>query len=98
MLSWEPAGDGDEHLRLWRAFAVYEKQLLTEKMVTACFMDHNKIKEWDDTINAPVLNRPDFAEIWEDKSGVAVSMGVDASTWFDAEKRQSIHPERRATA
>ena len=64
MLSWETHGDGDEHVRLWRAFAIYEKQLFTEKMVTACFMNHNKIKEWEDTINAPVLNRPEFAEIW----------------------------------
>ena len=56
MLSWETNGDGDEHVRLWKVFAIYEKQLLTEKMVTACLMDHNKIKEWDDTINAPVLN------------------------------------------
>ena len=39
MLSWETNGDGDEHVRLWRAFAVFEKQLFTEKMVTACFMD-----------------------------------------------------------
>ena len=44
MLSWETHSDGDEHIRLWRAFAVYEKQLFTEKMVTVCFMDHNKIK------------------------------------------------------
>ena len=29
-------------------------------------------------------------DTWEDKSGVDVSMGVDASTWFDAETRQSI--------
>ena len=31
MLSWETHGDGDEHVRLWRAFAVYEKQLFAEK-------------------------------------------------------------------
>ena len=67
MLSWETHGDGDEHIRLWRAFAVYEKQLFTEKMVTVCFMDHNKIKEWDDNIKAPVLNRQEFVDIWEDK-------------------------------
>ena len=53
MLSWETHGDGDEHIRLWRAFAVYEKQLFTEKMV-------NNIK-------APVLNRQEFVDIWEDK-------------------------------
>ena len=90
MLSWETNGDGDEHVRLWRAFAVFEKQLFTEKMVTACFMDHNKIRDWDENIKAPVLNRQEFVDIWEDKSGVDVSMGVNASTWFDAERRQSI--------
>ena len=90
MLSWETNGDGDEHVRLWRAFAVYEKQLFTEKMVTACFMDHNKIRDWDENIKAPVLNRQEFVDIWEDKSGADVSMRVNASTWFDAEKRQSI--------
>ena len=90
MLSWETHGDGDEHIRLWRAFAVYEKQLFTEKMVTVCFMDHNKVKEWDESIKAPVLNRQEFVDIWEDKSGVDVSIRVDASTWFHTEKRQSI--------
>ena len=47
MLSWETHGDGDEHVRLWRAFAVYEKQLFAENMVTVCLMDRNKIREWD---------------------------------------------------
>ena len=83
MLSWEPAGDGDEHLRLWRAFAVYEKQLLTEKMVSVCFMDPNRIR-------VPMLSQQEFSEIWEDRGEVSVSMGVDASKWIDAEMRQNI--------
>ena len=37
-----------------------------------------------------MLNRQEFVDTWEDKSGVDVSMGVNASTWFDAERRQSI--------
>ena len=45
MLSVDAHGDGDEHLRHWRAFAICEKQLFSEKMVAACFIDHNKIKD-----------------------------------------------------
>ena len=66
------------------------KQLFAEKMVTACFMDPNKVAEWDGNIKASVLNQREFAEIWEDRGRIDVSMGVSASTWFDAERRQSI--------
>ena len=90
VLSWEPAGDGDEDLRLWRVFAVYEKQLFTEKMVSVCFMDPNRISEWDENIKVPLLSQQDFSEIWEDRGEVSVSMGVDASKWIDAEMRQNI--------
>ena len=67
----------------WRAFAVYEKQLLTEKMVSVCFMDPNRIR-------VPMLSQQEFSEIWEDRGEVSVSMGVDASKWIDAEMRQNI--------
>ena len=90
VLSWEPAGDGDEDLRLWRVFAVYEKQLFTEKMVSVCFMDPNRISEWDESIKVPMLSQQEFSEIWEDRGEVSVSMGVDASKWIDAEMRQNI--------
>ena len=90
VLSWEPAGDGDEHLRLWRAFAVYEKQLFTEKMVSVCFMDPNRISEWDENIKVLTLSQQEFSEIWRDRGEVSVSMGVDASKWIDAEMRQNI--------
>ena len=73
-----------------RGWAIYEKQLFAEKMVTACFMDPNKVAEWDGNIKASVLNQREFAEIWEDRGRIDVSMGVSASTWFDAERRQSI--------
>ena len=74
----------------WRAFAVYEKQLLTEKMVSVCFMDPNRISEWDESIKVPMLSQQEFSEIWEDRGEVSVSMGVDASKWIDAEMRQNI--------
>ena len=64
--------------------------IVAEKMVTACFMDPNKVAEWDGNIKASVLNQREFAEIWEDRGRIDVLMGVSASTWFDAERRQSI--------
>ena len=49
-----------------------------------------KVSEWDENIKASMLNRQEFMEIWEDRGRIDVSMGVSASTWFDAERRQSI--------
>ena len=90
MLSVEAHGDGDEHLRRWRAFAIYEKQLCSEKMVSACFMDHNKIKDWDDNIRVRTISRQDFVQIWEDKGDVSVSTNVKAGERFNAENLQRI--------
>ena len=73
-----------------RGWNIYEKQLFAEKMVTACFMDPSKVNEWDVNIRASVVNRREFAEIWEDRGRIDVSMGVSASTWFDDERRQTI--------
>ena len=91
ILSWEPSGNGDERQMVHRGWAIYEKLLFTEKMVSVCFMDPNKVSEWDENIKASMLNRQEFVEIWEEERGrIDVSMGVSASTWFDAERRQSI--------
>ena len=62
MLSWEADGQGDDRQMVHRGWAIYEKQLFAEKMVTACFMDPNKVNEWDVIIRASVVNRRAFAE------------------------------------
>ena len=90
MLSWEADGHGDDRQMVHRGWAIYEKQLFAEKMVAACFMDPAKVNEWDGNIRGSVANRREFAEIWEDRGRIDVSMGVSASTWFDDERRQSI--------
>ena len=54
-------------------------------MATACCMDRNKIKEWGEHIKARMINRPDFVEIWEDKSEVSVSTQLNIGQWFNAE-------------
>ena len=43
-----------------------------------------------ETSERSVVNRREFAEIWEDRGRIDVSMGVSASTWFDDERRQTI--------
>ena len=88
MLSWD--GQGDDSQMVHRGWAIYKKQLFAEKMVTACYMDPNKVNEWDENIRASVLNKREFAEIWEDRGRIDVSIGVSASTWFNAERRQTI--------
>ena len=90
MLSWDAYGNGDERQMVYRGWAIYEKQLFTEKMVSVCFMDPTKVSEWDDNIKASILNQQGFAEIWDDRGRIDVSMRVSASTWFDAERRESI--------
>ena len=90
MLSWEADGHGDDRQMVHRGWAICEKQLFAEKMVAACFMDPAKVNEWDGNIRGSVVNRREFAEIWEDRGRIDVSMGVSASTWFDDERRQSI--------
>eukprot|EP00439_Symbiodinium_sp_Y106_P049593 s3353_g6.t1 len=90
MLSWDAHGNGDERQTVHRGWAIFEKQLFTEKMVSVCFMDPAKVSEWDGNIKASILNQQEFAEIWEGRGRIDVSMGVRASTWFDAERRQSI--------
>ena len=90
VLSWDAYGHGDDRPMVHRGWAIYEKQLFAEKMVTVCFMDPSKVSEWDSNIKASVLNQREFAEIWEDRERIDVSMGVSASTWFDAERRRTI--------
>ena len=90
MLSWDAYGNGDERQMVYRGWAIYEKQLFTEKMVSVCFMDPTKVSEWDDNIKASILNQQGFAEIRDDRGRIDVSMRVSASTWFDAERRESI--------
>ena len=90
MLSWDASGNGYERQMVYRGWAIYEKQLFTEKIVSVCFMDPSKVSQWDDNIKASMLNQQEFTEIWEDRGRIDVSMGVSASTWFDAERRQSI--------
>eukprot|EP00439_Symbiodinium_sp_Y106_P073023 s1447_g13.t1 len=43
-------GHGDDRQMVHRGWAIYEKQLFAEKMVTACFMDPTKVNEWDGNI------------------------------------------------
>ena len=73
-----------------RAYAIYEKQLFTEKMVAECFMDRVKIEGWNANIKASMLQKEELVEIWEDRTEVAVSMSIDSSSWINAERRQDI--------
>ena len=77
MLSWEAAGPGAGRQMVHRGWAIYEKQLFAEKMVTACFMDPKSMSgmetsedPWSTDANSPNLG--------------------SASTWFDDERRQTI--------
>ena len=91
LLSVDAHGDGDTHCKHLRAVcAIYEKKLFSEKMVAACFMDHNKIREWDENIKARTINRQDFVEIWKGTGGVDVSTTVSVENWVNAESRQRI--------
>ena len=97
MLSWEPAGDGDEHLRLWRAFAIYEKQLFTEKMVSVSFMDPDKIRDWDENITVPMLSQQEFSEIWEDRGKFQCQWEWMPQGGLMPRRDRTSNPERRAT-
>ena len=70
MLSWDASGNGDERQMVHRGWAIYEKQLFTEKMVPVCFMDPSKVKEWDENIKASMLNQQEITEIWEDRGRI----------------------------
>ena len=61
MLSWEAAGPGAGRQMVHRGWAIYEKQLFAEKMVTAWFHG-SKVNEWDGNIRGSVVNRREFAE------------------------------------
>ena len=98
MLSWDAYGNGDERQMVHRGWAIYEKQLFTEKMVSVCFMGPAKVSEWDGNIKASILNQQEFAEIWEDRGRIDVSMGVSASTWSMLNEDKALNPERKATA
>ena len=55
----------EPHLRHRRAFAIYEKQLFCEKMITACYLDLNSegLSEWQKLPHHRTTNIPQFREI-----------------------------------
>ena len=46
-------------------FAVYEKQLFSEKMVTACFLDPEQLNKWNDNVSVQTISAANLVEICE---------------------------------
>ena len=84
-LSNETHGEGDNHVRFRRAFAVYEKQLFSEKMVTACFLDPEQLNKWNDNVSVQTISTANLVEICEDRTQVAFTTPIDVGQWFSQE-------------
>ncbi|CAE7948322.1 unnamed protein product [Symbiodinium sp. KB8] len=84
-LSNEQHGNGDLHARFKRAFAIYEKQLFSEKMVSACFLNPDQIRRWDEDISIQTVSSPGLVQIWEDRTDIPFTTPIDARRWFNQE-------------
>ena len=92
MLSSEKTPEPEPHTRYKLGYAIYEKQLFSEKMVSACFVESAKIRQWDRVVQVSTIAQPSLVEIWEDKSEVKTSTSV-SQTWFTGEQKQRIWSE-----
>ena len=79
-----------KRLRFRRAFAVYEKQLFSEKMVTACFLNPDQLQKWNDEVSTQTISSPDLIQIWEDRTEVTFTTPIDAGRWFNQENIAQI--------
>ena len=84
-LSNEPHGEGDNHIRFRRAFAVYEKQLFSEKMVMACLLNPEQLQKWSDNVSIQTISAPNLVEICEDRTQVTFTTPIDVGQWFSQE-------------
>ena len=95
-LSNEQHGDGDNHIRFRRAFAIYEKQLFSEKMVMACLLNPEQLQKWNDEVSVQTISSPNLVQIWEDRTEITFTTPIDAGRWFNQESIARIQSERRA--
>ena len=84
-LSNEPHGEGDNHIRFRRAFAVYEKQLFSEKMVMAGLLNPEQLQKWNDNVSVQTISAPNLVQICEDRAQVTFTTPIDVGQWFSQE-------------
>lgn len=95
ILSTDKVSVNEPHQHHRRGFAIYEKQLFYEKMISACYLNSESLSRWQNMLHRRTINVKCFREIWMDSTKLLFSSTVDTNAWISSERRQAIEDENR---
>ncbi|CAE7215039.1 unnamed protein product [Symbiodinium sp. CCMP2456] len=75
--------------------AIYEKQLLCEQMIAACFLNSEQLDTWQTMLHRKVVNVKRFREICVDFTELHFSPTVNLNAWVSRDRRRAIEEENR---
>lgn len=91
ILSTDKVSDNEPRKHHFRSFAIYEKQLFCEKMISACY----QLRTWQCMLHRTTVDIKRFREIWMDSTKLHFSSTVDMNAWIPSDRRQAIEEENR---
>ena len=76
-------------------FAVYEKQLFYEKMIAACYVNPQVLRNCQELMHTNAIEIPRFKDIWSDKTKLHFASTMDSGRWISSERLQTMEERTR---
>ncbi|CAE7749115.1 unnamed protein product [Symbiodinium sp. CCMP2456] len=78
-----------------RGFAIYEKQLFCEKMISACFLNTQQLVTWEKMLRRKTADIKRLTEICVYFTQLHFSSTVNLNAWVSRDRRRAIEEETR---
>ena len=76
-------------------FAVYEKQLFYEKMIAACHVNPQVLRNCQELMHTNAIEIPRFKDIWSDKTKLHFASTMGSGRWISSERLQTMEERTR---
>ena len=95
VISTEKVFNTEPHHRHYRAFAIYEKQLFCEKMIAACYMNSEILKQCQVLLHCKAIDIPRFKQIWSDNAQLHFASTLNSRDWVPPDRLRTMEEETR---